>query len=44
MAFCDILHSTFNDAGGNWSNASSALSSGDYGTPGAENDSCVLTF
>lgn len=29
-----------NDSGANWCNASSALTSGDFGTPGAANDAC----
>ena len=29
-----------NDSGANWCNASTGLTSGDFGTPGADNDTC----
>ena len=35
-----ITHASSNDEGANWCEATQAFDSGDYGTPGVENDSC----
>ena len=36
----DSLNSTANDTGSNWCDGESTYGSGDYGTPGAANDTC----